>query len=114
GNDALRAQSFGEQRLPDGVVDLVRARVREVLTLQPDLRAPALGKVSCAGERGRPAHPGFELIGEFSLEIGAVQVFTDAVFEPLERRDERLRHIAATERTEAATRIGEAARQLIG
>ncbi len=42
GDDALRAERFGEQRLADAVVDLVRARVREVFALEPHLGAPAL------------------------------------------------------------------------
>jgi hypothetical protein len=42
GHDAPRAQALGQQRLADGVVDLVRAGVRQVLALEPDLRAPAL------------------------------------------------------------------------
>ena len=42
--DALRAEALREQRLADGVVDLVRAGVREILALEPHLRAPALRK----------------------------------------------------------------------
>ena len=44
GDDALLAEAPGEQRLADGVVDLVRARVREVLALEPDARAADLGR----------------------------------------------------------------------
>src|ERR687888_47206 len=35
-DDPALAETLGEQHLPDGVVDLVRPRVREVLTLQED------------------------------------------------------------------------------
>ena len=39
GDDAALAQPDGEQRLADGVVDLVGAGVVQVLALQPDVRA---------------------------------------------------------------------------
>ena len=42
GDDALLAEPPREQRLADGVVDLVRARVREVFALEPDARAADL------------------------------------------------------------------------
>ncbi len=42
GNDPLFAHAQGQQRLPEGVVDLVGAGVVEVFALQPDARA-ALG-----------------------------------------------------------------------
>ncbi len=56
GDDPPLAEPLGEQRLADGVVDLVRAGVGQVLALEPDARArrprrQALGQV----ERRRPA-----------------------------------------------------------
>ena len=36
-DDALLADALGNERLPQRVVELVRARVRQLLTLQPDL-----------------------------------------------------------------------------
>jgi hypothetical protein len=42
GDDALLAHARGQQRLADGVVDLVRAGVVEVLALEQDLRAADL------------------------------------------------------------------------
>ena len=39
GDDARLAHAPGEQRLADGVVDLVRAGVVQVLALEADLRA---------------------------------------------------------------------------
>ena len=57
GDDALGADAFGEQRLADGVVDLVRAGVREILALQTHLRAPALGDLGTwVSAVGRPTH----------------------------------------------------------
>ena len=58
GDDALRAERLREQRLADAVVDLVRARVRQVLALEPDLGAPALAQASArasAPSAGRPS-----------------------------------------------------------
>ena len=40
GNDAMLAHASGEQRLPECVVDFMRAGVQQVLTLQVDLGAP--------------------------------------------------------------------------
>ena len=54
-DDALGSQALCQQRLPDGVVDLMRAGMRQVLAFQPDLRTPRLLKVG-AGDNavGRP------------------------------------------------------------
>ena len=41
GHDAARTQALREQRLADGVVDLVRAGVREILALEPHLARPS-------------------------------------------------------------------------
>ena len=39
-DDALRAEALCEQRLAERIVDLVRAGMREVLALEPDVRVP--------------------------------------------------------------------------
>ena len=54
------------------------------------------------GERRGPADPGLQLARELVLESVGVQMLAHAVLEALERRDQRLRHIAAAERAEAA------------
>jgi hypothetical protein len=59
------------QRLPDGIVDLVRAGVVEIFALQIDLRAaqqlrPALGVV----DRARPADIMLELVPQLRDELG--------------------------------------------
>ena len=56
-DDALRAEALREQRLAEGVVDLVRAGVREILALEPHLRAPARREPRGEGERRGAAHP---------------------------------------------------------
>ena len=56
GDDAPLAEAPGEQRLPERVVDLVRAGVGEVLALEPDLRAAdVLGQPLGEVERRRAA-----------------------------------------------------------
>ena len=53
---ACAPRRLREQRLAERVVDLVRAGVREVLALEPDLRAPALRRAAARGVSavGRP------------------------------------------------------------
>ena len=53
GDDPLLAQSLGEQRLAERVVDLVGARVRQVLALQPDVVPELLGKSPRVRDRCR-------------------------------------------------------------
>ena len=74
GDDALRAESFREQRLADRVVDLVRAGMREIFSLQPDVGAPAAAEFARIGQRGRPADPVAEFLPEISLELVHYQV----------------------------------------
>ena len=109
GDDASGSQASRKQRLADGVVDFVRAGVRQIFPLQPDIDAPDRRKTGGKGERGRPAHPPGELGAEFRLQVPRVEVLTHSALEPLECRNECLRHIAAAERTETATVIGKAA-----
>src|SRR5204862_1448561 len=107
-DDALRAERLREQRLADPVVDLVRARVREVLALEPDLRAPAPRQRARVRERGRPADPARELARKLALEIRRRQDIRYAVLEPRDRGHQRLGHAASAERTEAAIAVGQA------
>jgi hypothetical protein len=70
GDDARLAHAFGEQRLADAVVDLVRPGVVEVLALEVHLRpagvgGEALGEV----ERRGPVDAGLEPVGEVALEL---------------------------------------------
>jgi hypothetical protein len=62
---------------------------------------------------GRP-YPGAQLARELFLEIRGVQVPLHARFELLESGEQRFRHIAAAERTEAAARVGIFPRELVG
>ncbi len=56
-DDARLSHPLGEQRLAERVVDLVRARVRQVFALQRRMRTPALRVPACRTTRfrGKPA-----------------------------------------------------------
>src|SRR4029079_7036944 len=104
-DDAFRAERLREQRLADPVVDFVCAGVSEVLALEPNLGAPALRQRARVSQRGRPADPGRELANELALELGRRKDVRDAVLEPRERGHQRLGHVAAAERPEAAVAV---------
>ena len=55
GNDSLLAHSDGKQGLTDGVIDLVRAGVIKVFSLDRDMKASILAEVSCLSEGRRPS-----------------------------------------------------------
>ena len=56
GDDPPLAHPPGKKDLADGVVDLVRTRVVEVLALEPHLDAQVIGEPARVGERRGPAH----------------------------------------------------------
>jgi len=106
GNHALRAELLREQHLADRVVDLVSTRVREILALEPHLRAPALRQRARVRQRRRAADPAAQLGVKFIEERAIAQMPIDAGLQSIERGDGRLRHVAAAERPEAAARVG--------
>ena len=55
GDDPAFAHPPGQHGLPEHVVDLVRAGVRQVLTLQQQAHAEPLGQPGALGDRGGPA-----------------------------------------------------------
>ena len=68
GDDPGLAQMLGQQGLADGVVDLVRAGVVEVFSLEPDLRpTPGLGQPLAMVERAGPA----DVVGVVAVQLGA-------------------------------------------
>ena len=75
GDDSRLAQPFGEQRLADAVVDLVRAGVVQVLALQVDLRAAELvGPALCVIDGARAADVVLQLALELCDEVGVVLI----------------------------------------
>ena len=102
GDDPFDAEPLRQQRLADRIVDLVRARVRQVFALQPDFGTPAFAEPRRVRERRRPADPLAQLPLVVGLEAGLVQVLLYACLQAFECRHQGLGHVAATERAEAA------------
>ena len=107
GDDPLGSEALCQQCLADCVVDLMSAGMRQVLALQPDLRAPPLRQSRAVGERRGTADPALELLFVFSLEIRGMQMLTDAVFQTLQRRNEGLGHKPTAEGAETAVGVRE-------
>src|SRR5215203_1404013 len=98
GDDALLAHPVGEENLAQGVVDLVRAGVREVLALEPDVgAAPPLGQALGEHKRGRPADEVPRQAVPLLAELGVVAVALVGLFEHFEGVDQGLGHVAAPE-----------------
>ena len=111
GNDALLAHALSQKSLPEGVVDLVRAGVEQVLALQVDLRAAAmlgqpLGEVEIGRTSGKLTQVKVELFLKFRILAGRPISLSQLE----ERRHQRLGHIHPTIRTEMAPFIREAER----
>src|SRR5205807_7355600 len=78
GNDPLLSHPAGQQDLPQGVVDLVRAGVAQVLALEPDLGAAGLvGEAIGPIDRRRPSAEGprevLELTRKRLILVGGVE-----------------------------------------
>ena len=106
GDDALLAHPFGEQRLADHVVDLVRPGVVEVLALEDQPDAELLAEVVALGhDRRTPGvlrvHP-----GELGAELGVGPGVVERGFEFLACGHEGLGHEPSTELAEAAGGVG--------
>ncbi len=91
GDDALLAHAAGEQRLADGVVDLVRAGVVEVLALEEDARTTSmLGEPLGEVDRARPTDEVLKLVGQLGLELGVRANFFIGLAQLGERPDQSL------------------------
>src|SRR5215218_7354549 len=101
GDDALLAHTVGEQDLAQGVVDLVRARVRQVLALEPDVGpAPFAGKAPGEHEGGRAADEVPRQSVPLLSEFGVVLVAFVGLFEFFQGVDQGFRDVATPEGTE--------------
>ena len=108
GDDTALAEALCEQRLADAIVDLVRARVIQILALQPDLRAaelarPALGVI----DGRRTADVMLELALEFRDEVGIVAVARVLRLQLVERRNQRLGDEHAAVGAEMSALVGQ-------
>jgi hypothetical protein len=82
GNDAGFAHALGEHGLANGVVDLVRARMVEVFSLEKDLRATHFTAHACrVVDGGGAAHKVRQLGLEFGDELRIVLVLGVSGFE---------------------------------
>ena len=99
-HDSLLAEAAGEDGLPEGVVELVRPGVQQILALEVE----ALARGEALGERERRRSPGVRaaelaqlgpvgLVGVRGLPRGG---------ELVERRDQGLGHVAPAVVTEGA------------
>src|SRR5690606_24499585 len=102
GDDARLAHAAGELDLPEAVVDLVRARVIELLALEIDLgAAELLGQPLGEIERARPAGIMRVEILEFGDEGGVVLRLVIGFFEIEDEGHQRLGDEAAAKNAEA-------------
>src|SRR5436190_17552586 len=107
GDDAPLAHARGEQRLPERVVDLVRAGVGEVLALEDDAGAArpcrqAPGLV----ERRRPDDVVAQQLRQLAVKCGILAHGEVGGGQLLDRRDQCLGHVAAAEGAVIPPRVG--------
>ncbi len=114
GDDSLRPKLLCQQCLPEGVIDLVGTRMRQIFPLQPDLRTPTLREPRRERQRSRPTHPGPQFVRKPFLERRAVQMFAHTALKALQRRNESLGHIATAEGTETSLGVGKLACDGVG
>jgi len=90
GDHAPLAHAPRQQRLADGVVDLVRAGVVEVFALEVDLRAADLAAQSCGViDRARAADEVLQFVLELGHEFGVAAVAGVGGFKFMQRVDQR-------------------------
>jgi hypothetical protein len=106
GDQPLFPHFFCEERLPKGVIDFMRARMREVLSFEIYLcAAQGLGQPLCKIKRRRPADIIFYEIGKFPLGILVLFELAIGIFKFVECRDKRLGRKTPAVRPEVASFI---------
>ncbi len=110
GHDPALSQPSGDQRLPERVVDLVRAGMGEVLALEPDARSPRVLGQAFREVHGRRASD--EVAREeraLPVEVGVGERLVHRGLEFVERRHHGLRYeppAEFAEPTQLVRRIG--------
>ena len=105
-DDAALAHPIRQQALPQRIVDLVRAGMRQVFTFEIDLRA-----AKCVAEpprvRNRRGAPGVGALqaAQFLVKVRVGHCIGISLFQFVKRRHDRLRYETATKFAEIATRI---------
>ena len=108
GDDARLAHAPGQQDLADGVVDLVRAGVVQILALEIDFRAAQFagepfGKI----QRRGPSAKFLEVIRQFALKFRVLLRAEIFRLQLLQRMHQRLRHITSAVRAKMALGVGQ-------
>jgi hypothetical protein len=106
GDNPALAHASGEQRLTDRVVDLVRARVREILALEEDPRAPRMRREALRLEHGRrAANIVRQETAQLGLEGRVIARDEIRALELFDRLDQRLGDEAPAELAEVAAGV---------
>ena len=111
-DDPLLAQPFRDQRLAERVVDLVGARVRQVLALQPDLVAELRGQPARMRDRRGTPDEVTEQVAELRAEPGIVPELRPCGGELVQGRDQDLGHEPSPVGAEPAAVVGDRNRPL--
>ncbi len=90
GEDPRLAHALGEQRLAEGVVELVRAGVEQVFALQPHVDAESLREAARRRERRGAAGVVAQQRGELALEVSVLAEREPGALQLLERGHQRL------------------------
>src|SRR5712692_6606100 len=103
-DEARLAHADRQQRLPDRVVEFVRAGVAQILALEVDVRAAEVGAQARRGiQRRRAADEGMAVAGKLELELGVGLGLMPDAFELVQRAHQRFRHVLAAIGAEAAS-----------
>ena len=108
GNDAALAHAPGQQDLSEGVVDLVRARVEQVFSLEINLRPAQLtGEALRQVERRRPPAELPQVIRQLPLKFGVALRLDILLLQLLQRMHQCLGNKPAAIRAEPASGVGQ-------
>ena len=96
GDDATLAHASRQQRLPNGVVDLVGTRVVQILAFEEHRRPHQRGEPRSVAQWRRTTNVSGKQIVELGNEGGISHRLRERVLQPIKRRNERFRHIPPT------------------
>lgn len=109
GNNPLFAHPLGQQALTQGIVDLVRAQVVQILSLEPDLSsAQPFAEVRAMENRTRPARVMHKKIFQLPLKGGVLKGRIQGPAQLVQARLDGFRHILASICAEKTPAVGEA------
>src|SRR5690606_10017569 len=102
GDDPLRSETFRQQGLADGVVDLVGAGVAEVFPLEVDVTSPPGPQIGGLREWGGPTHELAELLCQIRNQALVCEERLGCFGESIERRRQCLGHVSTAILAEAS------------